>query len=94
MLYGIRTKVMDTAPMLGDTLSMSQCPSGKLSDQIRLAIDECGLSGYRISVETGIDASALSKFRRGERRGLSMASLDRLGDYLGLTITARKRKGR
>ena len=86
--------IMDTAPILGDALSMSQRPSRKLSDQIRLAIDECGLSGYRISVETGIDASAVAKFRRGERRGLSMASLDRLGEYLGLTITARKQNGR
>ncbi len=61
----------------------------KLSDQIRRAVDDCGQSRYRISKETGIDASTLSRFASGER-GLPMNTLDRLADYLDLNITVGK----
>jgi plasmid maintenance system antidote protein VapI len=57
----------------------------KITDQVRQAIDDSGLTRYRISKETGIDESALAKFYNGHR-GLSMDALDRLGKYLGLRI--------
>ena len=41
----------------------------------------------RIAQETGIAESTLSKFMAGER-GFSLASLDRLADYLGLHLAA------
>jgi len=59
--------------------------SKKLSDQIRQAIDDSGLTRYRIAQDTGIDESTLSKFYIGHR-GLSTDVLDRLGEYLGLRI--------
>ncbi|HTM54860.1 MAG TPA: helix-turn-helix transcriptional regulator [Pirellulales bacterium] len=65
---------------------MARRRSSKLSDQIRQAIDESGLTRYRIAKETGIDESALAKFYNG-RGGLSMEAVDRLGEYLQLTIT-------
>ncbi len=66
----------------------------KLSDQIRRAVDNCGQTRYRISKETGIDASTLSRFASRER-GLPMNTLDRLADYLDLNITVgRGRKPR
>jgi transcriptional regulator with XRE-family HTH domain len=67
----------------------------RLSDQIRLAILDSGLSRYQIAQATGIDESSLAKFCKGIR-GLSMPALDALGLYLQLTITAghHKRKGK
>lgn len=57
-----------------------------LTDQLRQAIDDSGLTRYRIARATGIDESALAKFYNG-RRGLSMEALNALGEYLQLTIT-------
>lgn len=57
----------------------------KLTDQIRRAIDQSGLTRYRIAKDTGLDESALSKFYNGSR-GLSVEALDRIGEYLKLRI--------
>jgi cyanate lyase len=56
-----------------------------LTDQLRQAIDDCGLTRHRISMETGIDQAVLSKFCLGQRE-LAMESLDTLGEFLGLRI--------
>jgi transcriptional regulator with XRE-family HTH domain len=67
----------------------------KLSDQIRKAVKGCGQTRYAIAKATGIDQSTLSRFVSGER-GLPMNTLDRLADYLELSITTksqRRRKG-
>lgn len=56
-----------------------------LSDQLRQAIDDSGLTRYRIAKETGISESALAQFYNG-RRGLSMEALNSLGKCLQLTI--------
>ena len=63
----------------------------KLSDQIRQAVETCGMTRYAISQETGIDQATLSRFVSGER-GLSLATLDRLADFLDLNITIGKRR--
>jgi len=68
----------------------------KITDQLRQAIDDCGLTRYRIAKRTGIDESALAKFYNGQR-GLSSKALDKLGEFLQLRIvSARKpdRKGK
>ena len=64
---------------------MSKRKKTKLSDQVRQAIDDSGLTRYRISQETGIDESALSKIYNGQR-GFNSDTLDILGEYLGLRI--------
>lgn len=56
-----------------------------LSDQLRQAIDDSGLTRYRIAKETGISESALAQFYNGHR-GLSMKALNALGEFLELTI--------
>jgi len=72
---------------------MAQKRSGTLTDDLRQAIDDSGLTRYRIAKDTAIDESMLAKFYNG-KGGLSMESLDRLGKYLGLRIvTEGKRKG-
>ncbi len=66
-------------------VGMAKRRSKKMTDQVRQAIDDSGLTRYRIAQDTGIDESTLAKFYNGHR-GLSMDALDRLGEYLGLRI--------
>ncbi len=56
-----------------------------VSDQLRKAIDDSGLTRYRIAQESGISQTALALFYNG-RRGLSSKALDKLGECLQLTI--------
>ena len=56
-----------------------------MTDQVRQAISDCGLTRYRIAQDTGIDESTLAKFFHGTR-GLSLNNLDLLCEYLGLRI--------
>lgn len=62
-------------------------------NQIRQAIDDSGISRYRISQETGIDESALAKFYN-RKRGLSLENLNRLFEYLELEIVSKRRTPR
>lgn len=62
-----------------------------LSDQIRQAVDESGMSRYRICKELGLAEATMSRFMSGQG-GLSMATLDALADLLGLEITARPKR--
>ncbi len=59
-----------------------------LTEQVRRAIAESGMTRYRIAQETGIAESTLCKFMAGQR-GFTLASLDKLADYLGLEIVVR-----
>ena len=56
-----------------------------LTDQLRQAIDDSGLTRYRIAKEAGISESALAQFYNGHR-GLSMESMNALGEFLQLRI--------
>ena len=58
----------------------------KLSDQVRLAVETCGMSRYRISKQTGIGQGTLSRFMSGER-GLTTTALDTLAEFLDLRLT-------
>jgi len=64
---------------------MAKKRTNLLTDQLRQAIDDCGLTRYEIAKQTGIDESALAKFYNGHR-GLSMEALNALGEFLRLTI--------
>jgi transcriptional regulator with XRE-family HTH domain len=81
----------ETATMLDNTASIVYhvCVSKKrtklLTDQLRQAIDDSGLTRYQIAKGTGIDESALAKFYNGHR-GLSMEALNALGEFLQLEI--------
>ena len=59
-----------------------------LSDQVRKAIDASGKSRYRIAKDLDVSEATLSRFMSGER-GLTLTVLDRLADYLGLTLCDR-----
>ena len=70
--------------------SMAKRRSVKMTDQIRQAIDDSGLTRYRIAQDTDISESSLAKFYNGHR-GLSLDNLDRLFAYLGLRIVKDRR---
>jgi predicted transcriptional regulator len=67
--------------------------SVKLSDQLRQAVNDSGLSRYRIAKELGIVESAISKFM-SRKGGLSMEVLDRLAQLLELNLDTSKRSMR
>ena len=72
----------------------------KLSDQIRKAVRDSGMTRYAIFKATGIDQATLSRFMSG-KRGLPTKTLDVLAEFLDLRIVmdgprrkAKRRKGR
>ena len=67
-------------------MGMAKKRTNLLTDQLRQAIDDSGLTRYRIAKETGISESALAQFYNGHR-GLSMEALNALGEFLQLRIT-------
>ena len=67
--------------------------TSQLTDQLRQAIDDSGLTRYRIAKEAGISESALAQFYNGHR-GLSMESLNALGEFLQLTIVLGRKPER
>jgi transcriptional regulator with XRE-family HTH domain len=62
----------------------------KLSAQLRQAVEDSGLSRYRISKELGLAESTMSRFMSGQG-GLSMEYIDALAELLDLNITRGKR---
>ena len=56
-----------------------------LSDELRQAVEQSGLSRYSVWQQTGIDQGTMSKFMAGAR-GLSLESIDKLADLLGLHV--------
>lgn len=68
-----------------------------LSEQLKDAILNAEKSRYRISQETGITQAGLSRFVNGVA-GLSLESIDLIGECLDLEIVTRKpapkRKGK
>jgi transcriptional regulator with XRE-family HTH domain len=60
----------------------------KVSEAMRAAIQRSGQSAYRIAKGAGVSASQLSRLASGERE-VSLATLERLADYLGLELVLR-----
>ena len=60
-----------------------------ISDQLRQAIETCGVTRYRLWQETHVDQATLSRFMSGKTK-LTLDSIDRLCAYLGLELTKRE----
>ena len=58
----------------------------KLLDAIRRAVEASGKTRYRIAKESGVSGGQLSRLVSGER-GMTVDTIERLADYLGLRIT-------
>ena len=65
----------------------------KITDQLKKAINESGLSRFEIARRSGVEESALSRFVNG-KRSLVIESVDRLADVLGLSLISTKKRGR
>ena len=65
-------------------------PKSTMTDVLRTAIQESGLSAYRISKDTGLVVTSIIRFANGET-SLRLDKADVLADYLGLELS-RKRK--
>jgi len=63
----------------------------KMIEQIRRALEASGKTRYRISQESGISQGQLSRLVSGER-GLTVDTLERLAECLGLEITIRPKR--
>jgi len=63
----------------------------KISEIIRQSVIDSGQSHYAIWQATGVDQAILSRWIAGER-GVNAATLDKLADYLGLTVAKATRK--
>ena len=59
--------------------------SKTLADQIRAAVDECGMSRYALGKLIGMDKAVMSRFMAG-KGFLSEESLNRLAGALNLSI--------
>ena len=79
--------ILDKKDSTGDNPQMAKKPAKieTLTSQLRRAIDDSGMTRYRIAQETGISEATLSKFYLGQR-GLSMKALNALGECLQVTI--------
>ena len=62
-----------------------------LSEQIRRAVNESGISAKELCRETGIDKAAMSRFRAG-KVGLTMENLDKVAAVIGLRIVVDERE--
>ena len=74
---------------LGEVMTKKQ--SKPMSERLKDAIETSGVTRYRISQETGIEESALSRFMSG-KRGLSMEAIDRLLEYLNLEVVEKSKR--
>ncbi|MFZ1933869.1 MAG: helix-turn-helix transcriptional regulator [Thermoguttaceae bacterium] len=63
-----------------------------MTNALKAAITESGLTRYRIAKDTGIDEAALMRFMRGET-SLRLDKADVLAEYLGLELV-KKRKAK
>ena len=65
-----------------------------MSDQVRQAIQRCGLTQAEIARETGISKGGLSRFMHGER-DMTLRTLERIAKLISvkLIVEKPKRKG-
>lgn len=61
----------------------------RFSDQLRQAVEQSDLTRYEISKRTGIAQSILSRFLN-QGAGLSLESIDKVCECLGLRLTAEE----
>ncbi len=64
-----------------------------LSDQIRQAVRESGMSMLAVARAVETDKATMSRFLSGER-GLRLSTLDKLGELLGLELIVQGKRGK
>jgi transcriptional regulator with XRE-family HTH domain len=61
------------------------------SEQLRRAINGCGLTRYQLAKRTGISEATLSRFMSGQR-GLTLKAVDKLADLLEWKLESKGRR--
>ena len=64
----------------------------KLSEQVRRAVEESGMTRYAICMAIGMHESVMSRFMNG-KGGLQQDSMDALADLLEIDIVVRGKRG-
>lgn len=62
-------------------------------EQVKQALEASGKTRYRVAKESGISQGQLSRLVSGER-GLTVDTLEKLADCLGLEIVIRPKRRR
>ncbi len=62
-----------------------------ISDQLRDAIRNSGLTHYRIGTDTGVHIRTIDRFV-GEEKPIYSTALDVIGDYLGLELCRKRQR--
>ena len=81
---------MTKTPLLARKTGMSKSKTRlTMTEVLKAAIKQSGVSRYRIAQDTGVLETSLSRFVRGET-SLRLDKADVLADYLGLELERRK----
>lgn len=62
-----------------------------MSDQIRQAVNDCGMTRYEICKRIGLDQAAMSRFMSGET-GMGLKTLDKLAELLELEVSTKAKR--
>lgn len=62
-----------------------------LTDQLREAIHNSGLSLYRIAVDAELPYAVVHRFASGER-DIKLSTADRLAEFFGMRLTRPKKR--
>lgn len=62
-----------------------------MSNQVRQAIDNCGMTRYAIAKATGVSEGALSRFMSGDR-DMTLRTLERIALLIGVSLTVKRPK--
>jgi transcriptional regulator with XRE-family HTH domain len=71
---------------------MAKSDPKTITDVLKQAIRGSGLTRYRIAAETGVPATSLLRFMRGET-SLRLDKADAIAEYLGV-VAIKKTKGK
>ena len=84
--FGTPTELTDRALANQQALATVQAMKAvTLSEQLRAQISDSGVSRYELAKQVGVAESVLSRFMSGGH-GLTLATVDRLGAVLGLSL--------
>ena len=64
-----------------------------MSDQVRRAIENCGMSRYAIAKASGLSEGGLSRFMAGQR-DMNLRTLDKLAPVIGVRLVVDRPKSR
>lgn len=67
------------------TKKLGQKTNQMVSEALRDAINERGLTAYAAAKRAGVSVDAIQRFLK-EQRGLTLSTVDKLADSLGLTL--------